>query len=270
MPDPSYPARRPASRAGLIPVALLAALALAGPSSCVFRFANAERNIDALYRRIYLPAANDYGTHGGVSARVSQAVRRALALDTRFSLVPASEARVAVDVAILDSRRVTTKVLECKSDDDVVASDSRSCRNLKDDFSAPDASAEQESTVVDLRVRLVDLGDGRLLFNRTLPNVSSGAYDLVGTADTRKGLEDTPQLHALRYVENVDAAYARVGEVVAAQVVSALLSLDSYETRGTVAIPTSTPARSGGEASRPPEGDVPSSPGTMVPPTPVR
>jgi hypothetical protein len=207
-------------------VALASAL---GASGCTFRYANAERNIDSAYRRVYLPTATDASARGGQASRVSQAVRRALALDTRFSLVPVNQARVAVDVTIVDSARVTSEVIECKTNQEILAGESVSCADVQKGFALPDASAEKEVTLVDVRVRVVDLTDGRLLYNRTLPKVSSGVYELVGDVDTRRGLKATPQLHALRYVERVDAALERVGQGVAAEIVSALLSLDSYD-----------------------------------------
>lgn len=196
-------------------------------TGCVFRYANAERNIDSAFRRVYVPAVTDASTRGGQAGRVSSAVRRALSLDTRFALVPANEARVAVDVQILESAKVTTEVVECKAGTEVLAAESSPCEVVQKGFILPDASAERETALLDVRIRLVDLNTGRLLHNRVLPQVSSGAYPLVGEAEARAGLRRTPELHALRYVEKVDSAIDRIGQTVAAEVVGVLLSLDA-------------------------------------------
>ena len=196
-------------------------------SGCVFRYANAERNIDSAFRRVYVPAVTDASTRGGQAGRLSHAVRRSLSLDTRFALVPANQARVAVDIQILESAKVTAEVVECKTGTEILAAESTSCDAVKRGFNLPDASAERETALLDVRVRVVDLNDGRLLYNRVLPQVSSGPYPLVGEAETRAGLKRTPELHALRYVEKVDAAIDRIGQTVAAEVSGVLLSLDT-------------------------------------------
>jgi hypothetical protein len=216
-------------------------------TACVFRFSNAERNIDSSYRRIYVPSVADSSTRGGNSARVSQALRRQLALDTRFELVPADQARLAVDVRIVDTRRVTTKISECVKDSDTVASTSRLCADLKNNFAVPDASSEEETFQMDAQVRILDLSSGKTLYSKSYQNISSGAYDIVGNTETKAPLQKTPELHSLRYAENAN------------EIVTALLTLDTSDPT-----PTPTPIASAAVTATP-QAAFPMTP-TRIPP----
>jgi hypothetical protein len=228
-------------------------------TACVFRFSNAERNIDSSYRRIYVPSVADSSTRGGNSARVSQALRRQLALDTRFELVPADQARLAVDVRIVDTRRVTTKISECVKDSDTVASTSRLCADLKNNFAVPDASSEEETFQMDAQVRILDLSSGKTLYSKSYQNISSGAYDIVGNTETKAPLQKTPELHSLRYAENSDAAIAVAGRALANEIVTALLTLDTSDPT-----PTPTPIASAAVTATP-QAAFPMTP-TRIPP----
>lgn len=193
---------------------------------CVARFSNSERNVDGNFRKVYVPAVNDVSTRGGQAGRVSAAVRRAIALDTRFSMSSLQNARWALDVTIRDSVRQTTRFEECKQAGEVLAGDAYACTNVERNFNTPEVSAEEEALLLDVDVRAIDLNNGGTLAAKRYARVSSGAYNLVGDDDTRKMLAATPELHALRYVENADDAVARIGQTIAADILALLAGID--------------------------------------------
>lgn len=212
-------------------ILLLLALSTQG---CVLRFSNSDRRIDANYRRIFVPSAVDSSSRGGQASRISRQLRQALALDTRFVLVPLNEARLAVDVQILDSKKVTTATADCdrKPTNNRVASGAFSCDDAMLNINQATVSSEKENLVMEIQVRVIDLNSGHIVSKNTFKNISS-EYPVVSASDTvNANLSRTPQLHALRYVENMDGAVDSIGSSVASSVLSALLSLSPQDFEG--------------------------------------
>lgn len=213
---------------GLCTAALAALIAFALPG-CVVRLTNSERNVETSFRKIYFPAATDISTHGGQASRISVAVRRAFALDTRFELTSLDEARWALDVQIKNSLVTATKTEECKLGTEVLGSGAYGCELVLNNFNQPTISSEEEQLFLDVDVRAIDLNTGKALRSLRFEKVSSGAFPVVGDADIRARLRATPQLHALRYVENRDSAVDTIASNIAGQVLASMLTLDPNE-----------------------------------------
>ena len=212
---------------GATSVCLATVLCLATPlSGCVVRLTNSERSVDTSFRKIYLPAATDISARGGHAGRLSAAVRRAFALDTRFELTSLEDARWALDVQIKDSMLAAAKTEECKLGTEVLASGSYACTQVLENFNQPEISSEEEQLLLDIDVRAIDLNTGKSLRSLRFEKVASGAFPVVGDADIRARLRATPELHALRYVENVDNATDTIASNIAAQIIASMLTLD--------------------------------------------
>ena len=140
---------------------LLLALVLGG---CVTGFTNAQRRLDSRSRTLFVPAVSDVSSRGGNSGRLSVAIRRALALDTRFQLVPIEEARWAVGMDLVNVDRRTETAAECAGSNTqanaTVASLAFACKKLQEQLALAEVSSETESVGLDLRVRAVDLTSG--------------------------------------------------------------------------------------------------------------
>jgi hypothetical protein len=192
---------------------------------CVFRFTNDVSHLaTAQPESVYLPAAQDVSEEGGQSLRISKAVRRAIALDTRFVLSSKENARVALDLKIVSGKRTAVEIKECKQGTEDLAGGSRNCKDLKNDFRFPNAASEKERRVITLRARVIHLQTGKVINQSDFKDVSSGDYEVVG-ADAEKGeLSATPELHALRYLENNDAAVDRMGNTLSALILAMLLA----------------------------------------------
>ena len=199
------------------------ALSLLLLPGCVFRFTNDSSNRYTLDpERVYFPTAQDISEESGQAPRISRAVRRAIALDTRFELGTKDNSNVALDLQVVDSKRKTVEVVECKQGNEVLASGTRSCADLKNDFRFPDSSSEKEARALTVKAKIVSLRTGEILNQATLKDVGSGTYALV--KDDTTSAVPVSELHSLRYLENNDAAVDRIGSAVASQVLALLLS----------------------------------------------
>jgi hypothetical protein len=239
----------------------LSMLSLCVLSGCVIGFTNAEVGLESTFRRLYVPSATDSSVRGGQAARVSGAVRRALSRDTRFTLTSLDEARWAIDIRLADRRQVTTKISDspCVKQDDgthtgVVASRSYNCGanalpRLKDPKdpslgetgtldnnsraslveNVPSLSSEKETIHLSFFVRIIDLETGQVFssFKTNLP----AEFDVVGSDEIQGRLAATPEIHALRYVDNMDTAVEGIGSQVATQILAAVSSLESEKSR---------------------------------------
>ena len=84
-----------------------------------------------------------------------------------------------------------------------------------------------------VRVSAIDLKRGSVLDSRTIEITEiSATYPVVAEKDsaglqTRANLARTPQLHALRYVENRDNAVEGIAQRIAAEVVAMMESIGS-------------------------------------------
>lgn len=205
-------------------------------SSCVVRFANSEQGLSENYRRVYLPAAIDNTSRGGVAARVAFAIRKQLSLRTEITLVPIEEARLALDIEIRNHTRASTSQADCeellKEDPNArVASEAFSC---KDDlsFGRAQVSAEGETITLDVLARAVDLNNGSVFFARSF--LVSRSFPVVhDEIAERKRLAEAklPQYHALRYLENADDTALSLGYTIADKIVLTILTLDPSETK---------------------------------------
>lgn len=196
-------------------------------NACVIRFRNSERGLDASFRKVYVPAATDISTRAGPAARISYAVRRAMALKTQISLVPLDEARLGVDIQVNNQTRSTVKALECNKTVDparqTVASKSYTCSQLG--FSQATVSSEVEAVTLNVVARAIDLNTGKVFFTKTFE--MNRQYQVVAPeGELQNNIAALPEVHALRYQENGDNATVEIAEVIADQVVDSILSLD--------------------------------------------
>ena len=188
---------------------------------CAVHFANAERQVPSGYRKIYLPSATDKTTTTGHASRVSRALRRQLSLDTRYELTSWQEARWALDISVVEASTSVGRVATCLKGVGTLASGAVDCGRLS--FHQARVSAEEETMGLKILARAIDLTDGKVLFSKTYPMTQ--VYAVVGDADTQTNLKGTPQLHALRYLENRDDAVSQMGEQVAAQISADLMTM---------------------------------------------
>ncbi len=202
---------------GVVAVCLLCA-------GCSLRFSNSLGVCDRKYSEIYLPAVLDLSARGGQSSRLSAAIRRRVALDTRFRLVPMEKASIGVDVRILESARIPVKTIDCdRYSDPIIAGGAYKCAQLENNFYQATVSSETETVVLTVTARIVELPGGTTLRHIELRNVSSGEFAVLSSdAAVSAGLAVVPPLHALRFAENVDNAYAAAGKIVADRIHEAL------------------------------------------------
>lgn len=198
---------------------------------CVTGFTNAQRRLDARERSIFVPAVVDTTSRGGNSGRLSMAIRRAIALDTRFQLAPLEQARWALGMDLVGFDRRTEKAAECAGSqsqpDAEVASRSFTCKQLTGQLALAEVSSEEESVGLDLRVRAIDLNTGKTMLAIRYDPTRRAVFPVVGNQDVQAGLRLTPQLHALRYLENEDAAVEAMGAQIAANLLGSILSLEA-------------------------------------------
>jgi hypothetical protein len=200
-------------------------------------FTNSQSHVSPEFRTVYVPSVADFGTRGGSSARISRAVRDAIARNTRFNLTSADTARVGVAIKIVDRRQFVSKSEVCTTSDLEVGSGAFGCpsknsaRPKLDSRLQPDRASERESVAFDILVGLVDLKTGKVLRSEPIA-IKEGefTYPVVAEKDgtgatVRAGLANAPQLHSLRYLENTDATVDSIGNRVAGTIVSMLDSL---------------------------------------------
>lgn len=195
---------------------------------CAIHFTNAQSRIAPEYRLLYVPAAADSSTTGGNSLRVSDSVRRALVKNGQFQLVSPSEARWGIHIMLRDRGTVIQTVEACTATTRIGA-DAFACDSSNTQL--PTKVAATEGTTMVAEVSAIDMRTGQAV-RRTIVQVKDieTPYWVVSDkegdgARVRQSLSRTPELHSLRYAENVDANVQRVGDRIAAQITGMLEAL---------------------------------------------
>lgn len=172
-------------------------------SHCVVHFTNSEYRTDGDFRRVYLPSMTDDGTLGGNSLRLSTALRKKISTNTRIILTSMEDARWALDIAIKGRNVQTETWIDCKEQapNKVVFSGSAVCENLG--FNQSKISSEREMITMKIVASAIDLRTGSVMKTRDY-SLQSPVFDVVGPEAVQTDLSAFPQLHALRYAENVD------------------------------------------------------------------
>ena len=189
----------------LIRLVLLGSL-MTCAQGCVYRFTNKERFSSDRPRTIYIAPIADHTAQSGQASHLMAALKQRFARERSFIITDISSARWGVEVYITESSRAITRVEKCDQGNEVLASGSIPCSKITAENKLPDVSPEEEVTTMSFRARAVDLSNGRVLFDMSLPKLSSGAYDLVGDGTVKASLSQKQELHLLRYFENSNRA----------------------------------------------------------------
>ncbi|MEY2986976.1 MAG: hypothetical protein RJB13_497, partial [Pseudomonadota bacterium] len=191
---------------------------MAFAQGCVYRFANQERFSSDRPRTIYIAPIADHTAHSGQASHLMTALKHLFARERSFIITDISSARWGVEVYITGSSRAITRVEKCDQGNEVLASGSIPCSQIKAENKLPDVSPEEEVATMSFRARAVDLSNGRVLFDMNLPNLSSGAYDLVGDGTVKASLSQKRELHLLRYFENSSRATQGLAQTAAQRI----------------------------------------------------
>ncbi len=206
---------------------------LFAPFGCAVSFTNSQQRISPEFRRVYVPAATDNTTSGGNSLRISRTVRRKLAQNTQFELVPIEEARWGIDIRIVERRIAITAVEVCTNANRTIAAGAVQCDDPEFQVRLPQKVADQEGINMIAEINTVDLRTGQIIHRSQVDLKGTDApYWVVADkngdgARIRTSLTSTREIHSMRYLENVDAAVERAGEKIAAQVTSMMMSLSA-------------------------------------------
>ncbi len=206
-------------------------------------FANKESHVPFVYSKIYLPAAHDSSIYSGNSSRLSTAVRRILAQRTDVKLSPLSEARIALQIRILDRVQTIVTVDNCQNPGTpFVGNLAFSCAKIHPElaqkktndvqlpsaFNQPSISPNTENLSLAVAVKAIDLNTGETLWGKNYfaNNIAPIVFNEIGDTDNRasSGLAQTPQLHGLRYQEAIDNAVESFSNAIAADLQTALFA----------------------------------------------
>jgi hypothetical protein len=219
---------------------VLSAVLLSFFCSCVVGFANSQNHVPSKYSKIYLPAANDTSIYSGNSSRLSFAVRRVLANRNDIQLTSLQEARLALQIHILDRQQSIVAVDNCRnaSGTPTVASGAFLCTKIHPEltggnasaptsFNQPSISPKQENMALVVQAKIFDLNTGQLLWSKiydggTLPAVVFDEIGDNGDGRTTTYMAQTPGLHALRYQEAVDNAVESYSRSIASDLAATL------------------------------------------------
>lgn len=210
-------------------------------NGCVVGFSNSQNRIPVLYSKIYVPAANDTSVYSGNSSRLSYAIRSVLANRTDLQLTSLEEARVALQVKILDRLQSITAVDSCKNAGGTVASGAFSCMQIHPEitpggssnavtsFNQPSVSPSSESLALVVDAKAIDLNSGRILWAKRYfaNNISPVVFNEIGDIDsgrTMSAMAQKPDLHGLRYQEAVDNAVLAFSNTIAVDLQKGLFS----------------------------------------------
>ncbi len=206
-------------------------IALALQTACAIHFTNAQSRIAPEYRLLYVPAATDASATGGNALRVSDAVRRSLVKNGQFRLVGANEARWGIDMQLSNKRIAIQTVEACSTSERTFGAGAYKCDGT--DIQLPTKVAATESVAMTAHVSAIDMRTGATV-KRTVIQIKDSEVPFWVVAEkegdgarVRQSLSRTPQLHALRYAENIDATVERVGERIASQITGMLQALAS-------------------------------------------
>ncbi|NBW81728.1 hypothetical protein EBR21_08235 [bacterium] len=204
---------------------LLLLVGLISFSGCIYRLANLERVPSSIPRTIYIRPVDDNTSRAGQAPKLMVALRRLLTQDRSFVLTDLETARWGLEIRILDAGRSITRVEKCDQGNEILASGAVPCGRVAAAGNLPDISAEEEVSQMSVDARAIDLKTGAVLFNLQLPNLTTGAYNIVGDGTVRASMSNAQGLHALRYLENGANAVESLANTAAVRIYEQLVNL---------------------------------------------
>lgn len=208
-------------------------------TSCTFGFSNARTHIPQKYNLVYLPAANDASVYAGQSARLTFAVRDRLARSTDLQFTSIKKANWALEIKIQDKTQLIQVVDTCNNPGNpTVASGAYFCSVIHPEittgnpnttqphsFNQPSVSPRTESTMLHVQVRAIDLKTGAILWakNYSEKNLTIQIFNEIGDPGdgrTMTNMQNTPNLHALRYREAVDRSVALLSDQISQDILN--------------------------------------------------
>lgn len=206
-------------------------------SSCTVGLQNARMRVPEKYSKIYIPAATDSSVSAGNAARVSSAIRGQVAKDTDVQFTNLEEARLALQIKILDRTRTIQSVDSCNNaGTPTIGSGAFACSavhpemldpntNLPSSFNLPNSSPSSESVNLQIQVRAIDLNSGAVIWGK-IYNVGQTWNEIGDTGDGRTAshLQFAVDLHALRSQEALDTAVQNAADSIAVDVRNQLFS----------------------------------------------
>jgi hypothetical protein len=218
--------REDRKRVFILSVSAAFSLASAGNlSGCVYKLVNSERMSVHQPRTLFINPVNDQTSRGGQAAKLMAALRRQLLQDRSFILTDLETARWGLEVRVTDSNRAITKFEKCDQGNEILASGAVPCNRISGDGDLPNISAEEEISVMSVEATGLDLRTGTVLFRLNLPNLTSGAYNVVGDGTVRGALSSNRNLHVLRYFENSEKAVESLANTAAVRIYEQLVSV---------------------------------------------
>ena len=205
------------------PLFVLALILLA--PACVYRFANSERYLSPQPRTLFISSVIDTTSRAGQSARLMAALKRLLAQDRSFIITDLKTARWGLELQITAASRAITRVEKCDQGNEVLASGSANCAQIRANGKLPDISAEEEIAQITVQARAIDLETGAVLFQSNLPNLTTGPYPVVGDCSVRASLSNKQSLHTLRYLENSENASEALAQIAAQRIYEQLIGI---------------------------------------------
>ena len=205
-------------------------------------FYNSQSHIPIVYSNIYVPAANDSSIYSGNSSRLSFAVRNVLANRTDIHLTDISNARVALQIKILDRQQTIAAVDSCNnaSGTPTVGSGAFVCTQIHPEmtggnpgapisFNQPSVSPSKESLSLIVEAKAIDLNDGKILWAKRYiaGNLAPVIFNEIGDngdGRTMVYMAKIPDQHGLRYQEAVDSAVQAFSNTIATDLQAALFA----------------------------------------------
>ncbi|MES2615550.1 MAG: hypothetical protein V4591_09055 [Bdellovibrionota bacterium] len=203
-------------------------------SSCVVGFSNSQNHVSSVYSKIYVPSANDHSIYSGNSSRLSYAVRNVLSNRTDIELCRVEEARIALQITVIDRQQSILAVDNCANPGtSTVGNGAFLCSTIHPElrggdstlptsFNQPSVSPTSESLSLVVDVKVIDLNDGNILLKKRYlaKNVAPAVFNEIG--DTGDGIliasmSNKPDMHGLRYQEAVDNAVQAFSNAFASQ-----------------------------------------------------
>jgi hypothetical protein len=203
-----------------------------GLSACQVTFSSdsgQSKSTPGRVKTFYIPSAADRTSAGGMSWRVTQALRRELAKYPAIVQTSEEKARVAIDVQIKKIAWSVVTTAECDPEDDKtktarIGSEAYQCGDIRSSLQQAEVASETELLDTIAVIGAIDLQTGKSLFRAELP-ARSAATPVVGPTTLASNLADRPEFHALRYAENRDLMREQIANQLAVQIVPQLLNL---------------------------------------------
>ena len=211
-------------------------------NSCVVGFYNSQNHVPVIYSKIYIPAANDSSIYSGNSSRLSYAVRNALANRTDVQLTSLDDARLALQIKIIDRQQSIAAVDSCNnaSGTPTVGSGAFKCTQIHPEmtggssttptsFNQPSVSPSSENLTLVVDAKAIDLNNGKILWAKRYfaGNIAPIVFNEIGDVDggrTMAYMAQNPDQHGLRYQEAVDNAVQAFSSSIATDLKTALFA----------------------------------------------